>query len=138
MIHFKKQFNARYSLEKRFRFMKSFRIDTICNSTQEQQELQRYNNTYGFIDKSTCCDHCCQKFTKKIAFPATTQLATASSIYPSLLKEYSEYSSINSTFLCHLNRLLKSSLCTPKHRRGVGTELNPHIKPISNIHHHSP
>ncbi len=34
-------------------FMKSFRFDTICNITQEPQELQRYNCAYhGFLSKS--------------------------------------------------------------------------------------
>ncbi len=36
-------------------FMKNFHCDTICNITQEPQELQKYNNIMSvdqFIDKS--------------------------------------------------------------------------------------
>ncbi len=31
------------------RFMKNFRFNTICNITQEPQELQRYNRACRFI-----------------------------------------------------------------------------------------
>ncbi len=34
------------------RLMKNFRFNTICNITQEPQELQRYNRAYRFIGKS--------------------------------------------------------------------------------------
>ncbi len=33
--------------------MKNFLFNTICNITQEPQELQRYNRACRFIDKST-------------------------------------------------------------------------------------
>ncbi len=33
--------------------MKNFRFNTICNITQEPQELQRYNRAYRFIGKCT-------------------------------------------------------------------------------------
>ncbi len=33
-------------------FMNIFRFDTICNITQEPQELQRFNSTCCFIGKS--------------------------------------------------------------------------------------
>ncbi len=36
----------------RGRFMKNFRFNTICNITQEPQELQRYNRACRFIGKS--------------------------------------------------------------------------------------
>ncbi len=36
--------------------MKNFRFNTICNITQEPQELQRYNRACRFIGKST--DYC--------------------------------------------------------------------------------
>ncbi len=32
--------------------MKNFRFNTICNITQEPQELQRYNRACRFIGKS--------------------------------------------------------------------------------------
>ncbi len=32
--------------------MKNFRFNTICNITQEPQELQRYNRAFRFIRKS--------------------------------------------------------------------------------------
>ncbi len=35
------------------RFMKNIRFNTICNITQEPQELQRYNRACRFIGKST-------------------------------------------------------------------------------------
>ncbi len=34
------------------RFMKNFRFDTICNITQESQEIQRFNCACGSIVKS--------------------------------------------------------------------------------------
>ncbi len=34
------------------RFMKNFRFNTICNITQEPQELQRHNCACRFIGKS--------------------------------------------------------------------------------------
>ena len=44
-------------------FYKELSHDTICNITQEPQELQQYNCTRGFIGKSTknkiIYHHCC-------------------------------------------------------------------------------
>ncbi len=50
-VHFKKQLNVG-SWWDRGRFMKNFRFNTICNITQEPQQLQRYNRACRFIGKS--------------------------------------------------------------------------------------
>ncbi len=50
-MHFEKAYNYGSSWH-RGRFMKNFRSDTICNITQEPQELERYNCACGFICKS--------------------------------------------------------------------------------------
>ncbi len=58
--------------------MKNFRFNTICNITQEPQELQRYNRACGFIGESAVikCDQVLSKVTSINRKSLFDQLAT--------------------------------------------------------------
>ncbi len=60
------------------RFMKNFRFNTICNITQEPQELQRYNHACRFIGKSAVikCHQLLSKVTSINRKSLFDQLAT--------------------------------------------------------------
>ena len=38
------------------RFMKKFRFDTICNITQEPQEVKRFSKLCPLVDQQICYD----------------------------------------------------------------------------------
>ncbi len=64
--------------------MKNFRFNTICNITQEPQELQRYNRACRFIGKSAVIK--CHQLLSKVTSNRRSlfdQLATAT-CYPYL------------------------------------------------------
>ncbi len=58
--------------------MKTFRFNTICNITQEPQELQRYNRAHRFIGKSAVikCHQVLSKVTSINRRSLIDQLAT--------------------------------------------------------------
>ncbi len=58
--------------------MKNFRFNTICNITQEPQELQSYNHAGKFIDKCAVikCHQLLSKVTSVIRRSLFDQLAT--------------------------------------------------------------
>ena len=61
------------------RFMKNFHFDSICNITQDSQDLQQYNCACGFIHKSAVIK-CHQLLSKAISINRKShfdQLATA-------------------------------------------------------------
>ena len=66
-------------------FMKNFRFDTLCNITQEPQELQILNNAFGFIGKPVMINvtNCCHKLQVLAANRVSTSTnANASSSIP--------------------------------------------------------
>ncbi len=58
--------------------MKNFRFNTICNITQEKQELQRYNRACWFIGKPAVikCHQVLSKVTSMNRRSLFDQLAT--------------------------------------------------------------
>ncbi len=81
-MHFKN--SLMYGISKdRGRLMKTFRLDTICNISQEPQELQKFNYACRFIGEAVIKYHkLLSKVTSIDGKPRVDQLATASTSTP--------------------------------------------------------
>ncbi len=92
-VHFKEQLNVKW-WDRRC-FMKNFRLNTICNITQEPQELRRYNRACRFSGKSAVikCHQLQSKVTSINRRSIFDQLATDTSI--PILNNPQGYSVIN-------------------------------------------